>query len=154
MFSNILVVCVGNICRSPTGERLLQSLLPNKQVASAGLAVHKSHLSGKPADQMAANLASEHGISLDGHEAQQLTPELCAQYDLILVMEKRPFRSLNKKLLRRLVVKPCYLDNGSKKKNIPDPYRQSREAFEHAYALIEKSCIGMVKKNYKSKDYT
>ncbi|MDW1907650.1 low molecular weight phosphotyrosine protein phosphatase, partial [Vibrio sp. 705] len=31
MFSNILVVCVGNICRSPTGERLLQSLLPNKQ---------------------------------------------------------------------------------------------------------------------------
>ncbi|MDF5612440.1 low molecular weight phosphotyrosine protein phosphatase, partial [Vibrio parahaemolyticus] len=49
MFSNILVVCVGNICRSPTGERLLQQLLPDKQISSAGIAVEKSRLTGKPA---------------------------------------------------------------------------------------------------------
>ena len=37
MFNSILVVCVGNICRSPTGERLLQQLLPEKEITSAGV---------------------------------------------------------------------------------------------------------------------
>ncbi|MGB2147778.1 MAG: low molecular weight phosphotyrosine protein phosphatase, partial [Vibrio toranzoniae] len=44
MFDKILVVCVGNICRSPTGERVLQQLLPNKNIASAGIAAEKSRL--------------------------------------------------------------------------------------------------------------
>jgi len=37
MFDSILVVCVGNICRSPTGERLLKQHLPDKEIASAGI---------------------------------------------------------------------------------------------------------------------
>ena len=49
MFDKILVVCVGNICRSPTGERLLRSRLPGRQVTSAGL----SALVDKPADAVA-----------------------------------------------------------------------------------------------------
>ncbi len=64
MFSNILVVCVGNICRSPTGERVLQQLLPNKTISSAGIAVEKSRLTGKPADETATLIASEKGFLL------------------------------------------------------------------------------------------
>ncbi|TBT33551.1 low molecular weight phosphotyrosine protein phosphatase, partial [Vibrio parahaemolyticus] len=82
MFSNILVVCVGNICRSPTGERLLQQLLPDKQISSAGIAVEKSRLTGKPADETARLVASERGIYLLDHKAQQLTAQLCAKQDL------------------------------------------------------------------------
>lgn len=41
MFNKILVVCVGNICRSPTGESLLKALLPNKTIDSAGVATEK-----------------------------------------------------------------------------------------------------------------
>jgi protein-tyrosine phosphatase len=87
MFSNILVVCVGNICRSPTGERVLQQLLPNKTISSAGIAVEKSRLTGKPADETATLIASEKGLSLEDHKAQQLTAQLCSKQDLILVME-------------------------------------------------------------------
>ncbi|MDW2185685.1 low molecular weight phosphotyrosine protein phosphatase [Vibrio sp. 1733] len=138
MFSNILVVCVGNICRSPTGERLLQSLLPNKHVASAGIAVDKSHLTGKAADEMATTIANEHSVSLDGHEARQLTPELCAQYDLILVMEKGHLEALTK-IAPEARGKTILFGQWINEQNIPDPYRQSREAFEHAYTLIEKA---------------
>ncbi|MBJ6973770.1 low molecular weight phosphotyrosine protein phosphatase, partial [Vibrio cholerae] len=53
MFNNILVVCVGNICRSPIGERLLKQQLPHKNIASAGLASEKSPLVGKSAGDMA-----------------------------------------------------------------------------------------------------
>ncbi|MEH0711162.1 low molecular weight phosphotyrosine protein phosphatase [Vibrio owensii] len=145
MFSNILVVCVGNICRSPTGERLLQSLLPNKKVASAGIAVEKSHLTGKSADEMATKVALEHGISLEGHCAQQLTPELCAQYDLILVMEKGHQEALTK-IAPEARGKTMLFGQWIGGKNIPDPYRQSKEAFDHAYALIDEAAQAWTKK--------
>ncbi|WP_050906019.1 phosphotyrosine protein phosphatase [Vibrio campbellii] len=145
MFSNILVVCVGNICRSPTGERLLQSLLPNKKVASAGIAVEKSHLTGKPADDMASSVALEHDISLEGHSAQQLTPELCAKYDLILVMEKGHQEALTK-IAPEARGKTMLFGQWIGGKNIPDPHRQSREAFDHAYALIEEAAHAWTKK--------
>ncbi|WDG11391.1 low molecular weight phosphotyrosine protein phosphatase [Vibrio campbellii] len=145
MFSNILVVCVGNICRSPTGERLLQSLLPNKKVASAGIAVEKSHLTGKPADDMASTVALEHDISLEGHSAQQLTPELCAKYDLILVMEKGHQEALTK-ITPEARGKTMLFGQWIGGKNIPDPHRQSREAFDHAYALIEEAAHAWTKK--------
>ncbi len=145
MFSNILVVCVGNICRSPTGERLLQSLLPNKKVASAGIAVEKSHLTGKSADNMASAVALEHDISLEGHSAQQLTPELCAKYDLILVMEKGHQEALTK-IAPEARGKTMLFGQWIGGKNIPDPHRQSREAFDHAYALIEEAAHAWTKK--------
>ena len=145
MFSKILVVCVGNICRSPTGERLLQSLLPNKKVASAGIAVEKSHLTGKPADDMASVVALEHDISLEGHRAQQLTPELCAKYDLILVMEKGHQEALTK-IAPEARGKTMLFGQWIGGKNIPDPHRQSREAFDHAFSLIEKSAHAWAKK--------
>jgi len=71
MFDSILVVCVGNICRSPTGERLLQQLVPGKKISSAGVGA----LIGKPADAMAIEVAEEHQLSLYGHIAKQLTKE-------------------------------------------------------------------------------
>ncbi len=116
----------------------MQSLLPNKHVASAGIAVDKSRLTGKAADEMATTIANERGVSLDGHEARQLTPELCAQYDLILVMEKGHLEALTK-IAPEARGKTMLFGQWINEKSIPDPYRQSREAFEHAYTLIEKA---------------
>ncbi|WP_228014064.1 low molecular weight phosphotyrosine protein phosphatase, partial [Vibrio sp. OPT46] len=98
----------------------------------------KSHLTGKAADEMATTIANEHSVSLDGHEARQLTPELCAQYDLILVMEKGHLEALTK-IAPEARGKTMLFGQWINEQNIPDPYRQSREAFEHAYTLIEKA---------------
>lgn len=84
MFDSILVVCVGNICRSPTAERLLQNSLPERKISSAGLAAVVGH----GADATALLVAKSNGLSLDGHHARQLTRELCREQSLILVMEK------------------------------------------------------------------
>lgn len=61
MFDSILVVCVGNICRSPTGERLLKRHLPEKEIASAGIGA----LVGKTADKSAISIAEKHQLSLE-----------------------------------------------------------------------------------------
>ncbi|MGL4220446.1 MAG: protein tyrosine phosphatase, partial [Shewanella sp.] len=73
MFEKILVVCVGNICRSPTGERLLQAHFPLRDISSAGI----SALVDKPADKLAYEVAFKHGLSLEKHCARQLTQALC-----------------------------------------------------------------------------
>lgn len=145
MFDKILVVCVGNICRSPTGEQLLRKLLPTKQIASAGLGVKPSGLGGKPADPMAIEVAAEHGVNLCGHHAQQLTTELCEQYDLVLVMEKKHIEGVTH-IAPQARGKTMLFAHWIEQRDIPDPHRQSREAFEFAYELLEASALAWVNK--------
>ena len=145
MFNKILVVCVGNICRSPSGERILQAMLPNKQIASAGIRTAKSGLTGKAADKMAAEVALAHGYSLEGHQAQQLTCELCRDYDLILVMEKGHIAAVSN-IAPEARGKMMLFGQWIGQQDIPDPYRQSKEAFDHAYGLIAQAAEAWVKK--------
>ncbi|MCD9526035.1 low molecular weight phosphotyrosine protein phosphatase [Photobacterium carnosum] len=145
MFKNILIVCVGNICRSPFGERLLQIKLPHKHIASAGIATAKSGLSGKSADGMACIVAESYGYSLEGHQAQQLSRELCLNYDLILVMEKGHIDavlSIAPEVRGKIMLFSQWIDQ----QDIPDPYRQSKEAFIYVYELIEHAADAWVKK--------
>src|SRR5512136_1311836 len=86
MIDRVLVVCVGNICRSPMAEALLRARLghwPRFDVSSAGL----SALVGRPADESTVALMRERGIDISAHRARQLTPRLVAGSDLVLVME-------------------------------------------------------------------
>ncbi|MCL1123887.1 low molecular weight protein-tyrosine-phosphatase [Shewanella surugensis] len=138
MFNKILVVCVGNICRSPSGEYLLKKLLPHKQVDSAGIATEKSRLSGKPADAMAVQIASKNEVNLTPHKARQLTAQLCQEYDLILVMEKGHIDAVTK-ISPSARGKTMLFGQWIGQQDIPDPYKLSQEAFEYAYELIDKS---------------
>ncbi|AXW87415.1 protein tyrosine phosphatase [Lonsdalea britannica] len=134
MFDSILVVCVGNICRSPTGERLLKQALPDKTVASAGLGA----LVGKPADRVATEVAAGHGLSLEGHSARQLTGALCRQFDLILVMEKGHIDAVGR-LAPEVRGKTMLFGHWLNQQEIDDPYRRSRETFEMVYTQLEQS---------------
>lgn len=80
----ILVVCSGNVCRSPIAERVLRAGfadIPQIEVASAGTMA----LVGKPMPTQAADLAISLGADPTGHAARQLTAELVEAADLILV---------------------------------------------------------------------
>lgn len=134
MFDSILVVCVGNICRSPTGEYLLKNLLPMKNIASAGLGA----LVGKPADPSAVDVALKNGTYLEGHVAQQLTASMCREYDLILVMEKGHIDAVCR-IAPEVRGKTMLFGHWLMQREIADPYRQSREAFEFVYQLLDES---------------
>ncbi|HGM5805385.1 MULTISPECIES: arsenate reductase/protein-tyrosine-phosphatase family protein [Serratia] len=134
MFDSILVVCVGNICRSPTAEALLKKLCPTKNIASAG--IHA--LAGHSADNQAALIASKNGISLEGHVARQLTKSMCQEYSLILVMERGHVDAVCR-LIPEVRGKTMLFAHWQGQKDIPDPYRKSPEAFEYAYNLLAES---------------
>ncbi|PCR37269.1 protein tyrosine phosphatase, partial [Klebsiella pneumoniae] len=91
MLNSILVVCTGNICRSPIAERFLRQGLPNMKIDSAGTGA----LIGHEADESAVKIAAFHGLSLDGHKGQQFTSSLGRHYDLILVMEKKHLEQIS-----------------------------------------------------------
>ena len=86
MFQRILLVCVGNICRSPTAEYLLRDRLGDAslQISSAGLGALEDH----PMDATAASLLIEHGIDASAHRGRQLQASMLREVDLVLVMEK------------------------------------------------------------------
>lgn len=79
---NILVVCVGNICRSPMAEYFLKAQHPTLNISSAGI----SALVGHTADDKAIHCMDQLNIDMRPHVARQLSAELIKQNDLILVM--------------------------------------------------------------------
>ncbi|MRT15011.1 low molecular weight protein-tyrosine-phosphatase Wzb [Enterobacteriaceae bacterium RIT711] len=134
MFNKILVVCVGNICRSPTAERLLKSYHPELTVTSAGLGA----LVGKGADAGAIRVAEQHNLSLEGHCARQVSGKMCREYDLILAMEKRHISALCE-MAPEMRGKVMLFGHWDAEREIPDPYRKSHDAFEAVYGLLDQN---------------
>lgn len=141
MFNSILVVCVGNICRSPVGERLLRQALPALDVTSAGIQA----LVGKPADKTASEVAATHGLSLHGHEARQFTPDLGKAHDLILVMEpghKREIARVAPQLAGRVML----FDKWTGDTGIADPYLRSKEFHEKTFAALSEAALAWARR--------
>jgi protein-tyrosine phosphatase len=145
VFDRVLVVCVGNICRSPMAEALLQSRLASRGVLveSAGIGA----LVGHPADPTAVELMKERGLDITPHRARQLSSDDGTLFDLIIAMEDRHVRAIE-----RLAPESrgrVQLLGRFGKFEVPDPYRKPRDEFERALALIERGVDDYVRAFWK-----
>ena len=143
MIRHILVVCVGNICRSPMAEALLRDALREQQdiiVESAGLGALVDH----PASEHAVTLMRERGLDIGEHRARQITPDMVREADLVLVMEAGHKRAIdaNEPVARAKI----YRLGEWQERDIKDPYRQPREAFEAALADIDEGVAEWAKR--------
>lgn len=127
---------MGNICRSPTGERLLQYYFPDKTVHSAGIIAKND----RPAYGSAIRIAQQHSLCLENHQSRRLTSELCKKTDLILVMENDHIAKIHQ-LFPETRGKVMLFGQWINKTEIPDPHKRSDEMFEHVYQLMEKAAI-------------
>lgn len=143
MFKSILVVCVGNICRSPTAECLLSTALKDNgmHIESAGLGA----LVGHPMDEKAHNLLLKHGYDWSNHKAKQITRELIHQHDLVLVMEQGHLNAVCS-MAPEARGKTFLLTKWLKNQDIADPYKKSETLFELVYKLIEEACDTWIKR--------
>ena len=132
-FDNILVVCVGNICRSPMAETLLKHRFPNKTIDSAGVGA----LVGHPADPAALEIMSKQQMNLDNHVAKQIDEDLAKKADLIFTMSDGQTKWIEERwpfCCGKTFKLGHWID-----KDIADPYKQDISAFETAYQDIVDS---------------
>lgn len=137
IFKRILVLCTGNICRSPMAEVLLRQRLRTLdrtvEVQSAGVGALRDH----PADSPAQARMRARGLDLSTHRARQVTPELARWADIILVMESKQRDAM-------LDIAPAsrgktYLLGHWIGQEVPDPYQQPDEVYTRALDLIDQA---------------
>jgi protein-tyrosine phosphatase len=150
----ILMVCMGNICRSPTAEGVLRA-----KVAQAGLAkrvlidsagTHNYH-PGSPPDERSQQHALRRGYDLSKLRARQVYEDDYADFDLILAMDWDnlallqvdcpPSHAIKLKLLMEFA---CTKQGESHGAVVPDPYHGGAAAFEQTLNLIELASDGLV----------
>ena len=133
MFDNILVVCIGNICRSPMGEALLQAKLPHSHVSSAGIAAMVDY----PADPYSIYLMDERGLDISSHHARQIDHDMVSDADLILTMEARHNKYICTKFMGT-TGKVHLIGKWLNNREIVDPIGKDQRAFRIAMANIER----------------
>lgn len=146
----VLMVCMGNICRSPTAEAVLRAKLQKAglsgrvTVDSAG--THAYHV-GAPPDERAQQHAMRRGYDLSDQRARQVRAADFERFDLLLAMDWENLALLQEDCapqhlpkLRRLM--EFASDQGQAV--VPDPYYEGAAGFERALDLIEAACDGLV----------
>jgi protein-tyrosine phosphatase len=141
----ILVVCTGNICRSPTGEGVLRHLVEKRglsdrvKVESAG--THDYHV-GEGPDPRSVRHAAKRGYDLSALRASQVSAEDFHAYDYILAMDRGHVRTL-----RAIAPKDgkarvgLFLEASARWKgeDVPDPYYGDVEGFERVLDMVEEA---------------
>lgn len=137
IFRRILVVCAGNICRSPIAEALLRARLANlgraTEIASAGIIA----ISGDRADELTSQVAALHGIDLSDHRARAFKPEMIRSSDLVLVMEQEQRREILGRL--PLAAGKVFLLGHWAGTEIPDPYMEDWATHERTFTQIAEA---------------
>tara|TARA_B100000767_G_scaffold156369_1_gene147045 strand:+ start:6775 stop:7227 length:453 start_codon:yes stop_codon:yes gene_type:complete len=147
----ILMVCLGNICRSPLAEGILQSKLGANffSVDSAGTAAY--HIGELP-DQRSIAVAKKYGIDISNQRARKFDIKDFIEFDVIYAMDKENYQnicSLAKKEADLRKVKMILNEiNPSLNLSVPDPYYSGEKGFENIYQMLDEACE-RIKKKYK-----
>ena len=144
MFDRVIILCTGNICRSPMAWGLLRNAVQSRglgmRVDSAGLAA----LSGEPPDPAAVRLLAERGIDIRSHIAKQASEKLLLAQSLILTMERaqREYVERTWPVLRGRV----YRWGEWQGFDVPDPYGEDEAAFRDSLAAIDRGLTDWAKR--------
>ena len=132
--NNILVVCIGNICRSPMAEYFLKQEYPHLNIESAGI----SGLIGNAAGEKASLCMQRFGIDMRSHVAKKLNAELIKKADLILVMSQNQQKHIEQTW--PFAKGKTFRLGHWQSKNIADPYQHDQTVFDEICRLIQ-DCI-------------
>jgi len=137
MIQNILILCIGNICRSPIAEALFVARF--KQEGKLGIMVSSAGLAAmvqRPADPVGQALMVQRGINISEHRARQIVSNMLFESDLILTMSTDQQKQVELNYpgtcgrVHRLGKWGGY--------DVPDPYQRPKLVFEQALALIDQ----------------
>jgi len=139
--TKILMVCLGNICRSPLAQGILESKASkNIAVDSAGTAAY--HIGNAP-DSRSIAVAKENNIDISNLKARKFTTVDFENFDRIYVMDRSNYKNVKALASSAEHEKKVQLILGDSE--VPDPYYGETEDFKHCFTLLEEACNRIVK---------
>jgi protein-tyrosine phosphatase len=143
MPTKVLMVCLGNICRSPLAEGILASKLPKEDFLVDSAGTGNWHV-GNPPDKRSIQVAKNHHVDIHQQKARQFKVSDFDTFDHIFVMDLQNYQDIVK-----LASSPAQAEKvkllldvlfPNEKVEVPDPYYGSERDFEQVYQLLDHAC--------------
>ena len=141
--TSILMVCLGNICRSPLAHGILESKLHPDYFYIDSAGTGNYHV-GEAPDHRSITIANTHGIDISNQRARQFKVEDFDRFDHIVVMDQSNYDDVVKLARDESEIKKVQLilecDPLISNKEVPDPYHGGASDFAKVYSLLERAC--------------
>ncbi|WP_264534772.1 low molecular weight protein-tyrosine-phosphatase [Flavobacterium sp. N1736] len=137
----ILMVCLGNICRSPLAEGILASKLPNENFTVDSAGTGSWHVGHSP-DKRSIAVAQKNGLCIDGQKGRQFQTSDFDEFDYIYVMDNSNYRDVihlaktpEHKNKVQLILNELFPDENV---DVPDPYFGVSNGFDNVYQMLDE----------------
>ena len=153
MSVKIVMVCLGNICRSPLAEGILRSKLPSPAftIDSAGTA--HLHVGKKPDDRSVA-VAKKNGLDISHQRGQQFTAVFFDEFDYVFVMDQSNYEHVvalaqtsEHKQKVQLILNELFPGENV---DVPDPYYGLANGFDQVYQMLDLACDTLAERLLKA----
>lgn len=149
MIVKVLMVCLGNICRSPLAEGILQNKLPKSSYIVDSAGTGDWHVGQLP-DKRSIAIAKKYGIDITNQRGQHFTTKQFELFDYIYVMDMSNYKNVlglapNEKAKSKvkLILNELFPNENVE---VPDPYYCGEEGFENVFQMLDKACEVIAKK--------
>ncbi len=146
---NVLFICMGNICRSPTAEGVFRHTVNeaglNEKIHIDSAGTHAYHVGQEP-DKRAQAAALQRGIDLSNQRARKVEEQDFEQFDYIIAMDHSNHSDLihiAKDKAKNLHMFLNFADKFSEEE-VPDPYYGGEQGFKHVLDLVEDASNGLL----------
>ncbi|CAD0007887.1 low molecular weight protein-tyrosine-phosphatase [Flavobacterium chungangense] len=145
----ILMVCLGNICRSPLAEGILASKLPKENFIVDSAGTGSWHVGHAP-DKRSVAVAQKNGLCIDGQKGRQFKTSDFDEFDYIYVMDNSNYRDIihlaktpEQKSKVNLILNELFPDENV---DVPDPYYGAVNGFDNVYQMLDEAAEIIAKK--------
>lgn len=148
MKTKVLMVCLGNICRSPLAEGILQNRVDPELVFVDSAGTGGYHIGNLP-DSRSIAVAQKNGIDISQQRCRKFEVNDFSKFDVIYVMDKSNYANVivqARNATEQQKVKLLLSEVEKGLKEVPDPYYGGDDGFDHVFHLIDTACEAIASK--------
>ena len=146
--TKILMVCLGNICRSPLAEGILTSKVNSNEVLVDSAGTSAFHVGEHP-DRRSIAIASDYGIDISSQRSRKFIKNDFMEFDYIFVMDRSNYSdviALANTEEQKRKVSLILSSSNDLEQEVPDPYYGGEDGFKNVYLMLEAACEQLLKK--------